>query len=456
MDAIIQFLKEQGYNVVSQEFYKYINSWLEWYIGNVKDFHKYEYYNGKEYVYLERYSLGMPKKLSESMADLLMNDNVFITTDEQEMTDTILLNNDFNQKMNELLEKVAALGTGALVEYKKNDEPMINYIIAPMIFPLRIENGNIIDCAFGSKIGEDSYYVNIHELQKNGKYKIMNKYFTISKDKKIVVEKARKGIKETDYSEEKLFQILKPNIVNNIDLFSPFGLSIYANAIPELKTVDIIYDSLRNEYETGKNRIFVKTSVTGMKPGPDGKLIPFFDKNQTEFYPIPEDDIQGKPIEVTNVPLRITEHIDGLQTAMNLLGDAAGFGSDYFTFKDGKVYTNTTQALSTQSKLYRTIKKHEKVLLKAIQDMVKALYYLKTNKLYTGSTTVDFDDSIVEDKKEIKNQALVELNNKLIDNVQYYQDVYGMDEKQAIKFDKEIRKRLAAVENKETEDPEEE
>ncbi len=456
MDAIIQFLKEQGYNVVSQEFYKYINSWLEWYIGNVKDFHKYEYYNGKEYVYLERYSLGMPKKLSESMADLLMNDNVFITTDEQEMTDTILLNNDFNQKMNELLEKIAALGTGALVEYKKNDEPMINYIIAPMIFPLRIENGNIIDCAFGSKIGEDSYYVNIHELQKNGKYKIMNKYFTISKDKKIVVEKARKGIKETDYSEEKLFQILKPNIVNNIDLFSPFGLSIYANAIPELKTVDIIYDSLRNEYETGKNRIFVKTSVTGMKPGPDGKLIPFFDKNQTEFYPIPEDDIQGKPIEVTNVPLRITEHIDGLQTAMNLLGDAAGFGSDYFTFKDGKVYTNTTQALSTQSKLYRTIKKHEKVLLKAIQDMVKALYYLKTNKLYTGSTTVDFDDSIVEDKKEIKNQALVELNNKLIDNVQYYQDVYGMDEKQAIKFDKEIRKRLAAVENKETEDPEEE
>ncbi len=456
MDAIIQFLKEQGYNVVSQEFYKYINSWLEWYIGNVKDFHKYEYYNGKEYVYLERYSLGMPKKLSESMADLLMNDNVFITTDEQEMTDTILLNNDFNQKMNELLEKVAALGTGALVEYKKNDEPMINYIIAPMIFPLRIENGNIIDCAFGSKIGEDSYYVNIHELQKNGKYKIMNKYFTISKDKKIVVEKARKGIKETDYSEEKLFQILKPNIVNNIDLFSPFGLSIYANAIPELKTVDIIYDSLRNEYETGKNRIFVKTSVTGMKPGPDGKLIPFFDKNQTEFYPIPEDDIQGKPIEVTNVPLRITEHIDGLQTAMNLLGDAAGFGSDYFTFKDGKVYTNTTQALSTQSKLYRTIKKHEKVLLKAIQDMVKALYYLKTNKLYTGSTTVDFDDSIVEDKKEIKNQALVELNNKLIDNVQYYQDVYGMDEKQAIKFDKEIRKRLAAVENKETENPEEE
>lgn len=456
MDAIIQFLKEQGYNVVSQEFYKYINSWLEWYIGNVKDFHKYEYYNGKEYVYLERYSLGMPKKLSESMADLLMNDNVFITTDEQEMTDTILLNNDFNQKMNELLEKIAALGTGALVEYKKNDEPMINYIIAPMIFPLRIENGNIIDCAFGSKIGEDSYYVNIHELQKNGKYKIMNKYFTISKDKKIVVEKARKGIKETDYSEEKLFQILKPNIVNNIDLFSPFGLSIYANAIPELKTVDIIYDSLRNEYETGKNRIFVKTSVTGMKPGPDGKLIPFFDKNQTEFYPIPEDDIQGKPIEVTNVPLRITEHIDGLQTAMNLLGDAAGFGSDYFTFKDGKVYTNTTQALSTQSKLYRTIKKHEKVLLKAIQDMVKALYYLKTNKLYTGSTTVDFDDSIVEDKKEIKNQALVELNNKLIDNVQYYQDVYGMDEKQAIKFDKEIRKRLAAVEDKETEDPEEE
>lgn len=456
MDAIIQFLKEQEYDVIGQEMYGHINAWLEWFTSKVKGFHDYQYYTGNEYIDLERYTLGMPKKLCESMADLLMNDNVFITTDAEEVINPVLEDedNDFIDNMNELIEMYSALGTGALVEYKSKGKTKINYIIAPMIFPIRVENGNIIDCAFGSKIGKNSYYVNIHELQVDGRYKILNKYFTISNDKKIHVEKAREGIKEIDYSEEKLFQIIKPKIKNNIDLFSPFGMSIYANAISENKTVDIIYDSFRNEFETGKNRVFCKTSVTQMKIGPKGEMIPFWDKRQTEFYPLPGDNEQGKPIEVTNFTLRITEHVDGLQTALNLLGDKCGFGSDYFTFKDGKIYANTTQVISTQSKLYKTIKKHEKNLLKAIKGMVRAIYYLETGQLYTGNTTVDFDDSIIEDKKEIKSQALVEYNAELIDSVQYYQDVYKMSKEQAINFDKEIQERLSS--KKESEPPEEE
>lgn len=426
--------------------YSHINKWLEWFGGNVKGFHSYQYYTGNEYIDLERYTLGMPKKLCESMADLLMNDNVFITTDSDEIIKPVLEDeeNDFTDNMNELIEMYSALGTGALTEYKRKNKTKINYIVAPMIFPIRVENGNYIDCAFGSKIGKNSYYVNIHELLPDGRYKIQNKYFSISNDKKIVVQKAAEGIKEVYYSKEKLFQIIKPKIKNNIDLFSPFGISIFGNAISENKTVDIIYDSFRNEFETGKNRVFCKTSVTQMKVGPDGKMIPFWDKRQTEFYPLPEDLAQGKPLEVTNFTLRITEHIDGIQTALNLLGDKCGFGSDYFTFKDGKVYSNTTQVISTQSKLYKTIKKHEKNLLKAIKGMVKAIYYLETGKLYTGQTSVDFDDSIIEDKKETKNQAMLEFNADLIDSVQYYQDVYKMKKEQAIQFDKEIRNRIAS------------
>ena len=452
MDAIIQFLNDLGYEVIGQKMYSYMNSWLDWYAGNVKDFHSYQYYTGNEYIDMERYTLGMPKMACECMADLLMNDNVFITTDVDEIIKPVLEDeeNDFIDNMNELIEMYGALGTGALIEFKEDNQTKIDYVIAPMIFPLRVKRGNIIDCAFASKIDENSYYVNIHEKQKNGFYKIQNKYFTLLKDKKIKETKAPKGIKEVEYSEEKLFQIIKPKIKNNIDLFSPFGISIFGNAISETKTVDIIYDGFRNEFETGKNRVFVKTSVTQMKPGPDGKMVPYWDKRQTEFYPIPEDGEQGKPIEVSNVELRTTSYIDGLQTALNLFGDKCGFGSDYFTFKDGKVYTNSTQVISTQSKLFKTIKKHEKNLLKAIKGMVKGIYYLETGKLYTGDTTVDFDDSIIEDKKEIRAQAMSEYNVELIDSVQYYQDVYKMTKEQAIEFDKEIKERQPKEEPEET------
>lgn len=59
-------------------------------------------------------------------------------------------------------------------------------------------------------------------------------------------------MEESYTSPVKMFQIYKPNIANNIDLFSPCGLSVYANAIDQSKTIDIIYDSFCNEFLTGK------------------------------------------------------------------------------------------------------------------------------------------------------------------------------------------------------------
>ena len=49
--------------------------------------------------------------------------------------------------------------------------------------------------------------------------------------------------------------------------------------------------------------------------------------------------------------------------------------------------------------------------------------------------------SIIEDSKETRTQAILELNNGLIDDVQYYIDVYKMTEKQAIEFRDKIKKR---------------
>lgn len=49
-------------------------------------------------------------------------------------------------------------------------------------------------------------------------------------------------------STEPLFQIVTPNICNNIDLDSPLGISVYANGIDEVKGCDLTYDSYMNEF----------------------------------------------------------------------------------------------------------------------------------------------------------------------------------------------------------------
>ena len=56
------------------------------------------------------------------------------------------------------------------------------------------------------------------------------------------------------------FQILRPNIANNIDIQTPMGLSIFANSIDRFKAIDIKYDSFTNEYTSGKKSILVGKS----------------------------------------------------------------------------------------------------------------------------------------------------------------------------------------------------
>ncbi len=447
LENVKVILNDLGYEVISPDYYENIYNWINWYKGELDSFHKYRMYNGFQFIDKKRASLKMPKRVSEEWSSLLYNDKVCITVDEknQSFLDEMLVNNKFDYKFSEVLEKSFALGTGALVEYKDiNGKAKIDYIIAPMIFPLRQENGEIIDCAFGSVKG-DSIYLNIH-TENDGIYTIQNKIYKKINNK--YTEQAVDDMEESYNSSVKMFQIVKPNIANNIDLFTPFGISVFENALDQNKAIDMTYDSLKNEFDLGKKRLFLRsetlTSKIVVSVDENGNSvsseIPIFDREQTEFFALPgekEDDL----ITEINPQLRITEHIDGLQTELNLFSDSCGLGPDRFIFKDGTVYTNSTQVISTQSKLYKNIVNHEKLLRYTLVEMVRALMFIAKGSEYKDDITINFDDSIIEDSKETRTQAILELNNGLIDDIQYYIDVYKMSEKQATEFREKIKKR---------------
>ena len=62
-------------------------------------------------------------------------------------------------------------------------------------------------------------------------------------------------------SEIPLFQILKPNIVNNVDLENPMGISVYANAIDCLKEIDTTFNALNVEIDTGRRMEFLSQEM---------------------------------------------------------------------------------------------------------------------------------------------------------------------------------------------------
>lgn len=451
---VTQILSKIGEKPIDAEYQTYISEWANWYSKKTDDFYRYSVYNGFKKVECKRFSLCLPKLASQEWASLLFNDktsiqvdsaknidseNGIILNDNQKKLDSILEYNLFNEKFTGLIEKTFAMGTGATAVYKDaNGQPKINYIIAPMIFPLRMDNGDIVDVAFVSVVN-DEYYFNIHKLVK-GRYEITNRFFKyVDRD---LVEVYHDEISDM-VSDVKLFQIYKPAIENNIDLFTAYGLSVYGNSMDAIMACDSAYDSFRNEFFLGKKRIFLKTDVLTYKTTTDANgntiNLPIFDENQTEFYSYDTED--GDAIHEINPELRVTEHIDGLQTLLNIFGNSVGFGNDHYSFKDGKVYTNTSNLISSQSQLYKNLVKHEKVLRRGISELVKSLLYIADGRVFDGDVTIDFDDSIIEDTSETKRQAMLELNAGIIDKVEYLVQVYNMSEEQAAAFVKKIESR---------------
>ena len=80
---IKKYLNKAGYDTVDSSFYSLIRVWKSWYVGDVNKFHRYKMYNGKDHVPCRRLSLGMAKKLSEDIADLLLNERVQITIQDE-------------------------------------------------------------------------------------------------------------------------------------------------------------------------------------------------------------------------------------------------------------------------------------------------------------------------------------------------------------------------------------
>lgn len=439
MNIIVEYLRSLGYTVDS-DYYGYIEKWRAWYAGKVKEFHSYKQYNGKKQIPRERYTLGMAKKGCEDWANKLMSEKVTIATTDQNALDLIFELNNFWLNANQLVEETFALGTGAFIEYKAGNMPVIDYVIAPMIFPLKWKKGEIIDCAFASLIDSgdrQTFYINIH-TKVGSKYRVDNRIIISNSDGTFEVGELPKNVIPTVWNDVKTFQIIKPNIVNNIDLNNPMGMAIFANAIDEMKTIDLIYDSYRNEFNLGKKRIFVKSGALNVDLE-NGDAVPVFDDNDVEFYALPDED-GTEMIQESKFDLRAEAHDTGLQTNLNLYGKKIGFGDNGYKWEKGQVKT-ATETISDNSEMFRNIQKHEVILEPALCGLVDAVMYLKNGTIYNGETTVNFDDSIIEDMAEVKRQAMIEYNAGIIDKVEYYVRVYKLTEKEAIKKIEEMESR---------------
>lgn len=403
MDEIREWLVENKYNTATDETYSHILEWLEWYQNDVEKFHKYKVFNGVVTKEEERYKLGMAKKVCEDWANLLLNEKVAIKAGNYEKRlQEVLDNNNFLVRANQLIEMAFALGTGALVEYLDGEKVVIDYIRADMIYPLSWENGDITECAFGSVRvidGKEVLYLQIHRLGKadneedSEHYYIENKYIDRKESKELDPPEGVIPLVPTGY-DKPLFQIITPNICNNIDLDSPLGVSVFANAIDQLKGCDLVYDSYMNEFVLGRKRILVPISFAKKQMEKDGVAAPAFDASDTVYYQMPGDRDSNLKLTEVDMSIRANEHELAIQRSLDVLALKTGLGTGRYQFDSSGVKT-ATEVISDKSDLYQNRQKNAIIVNAALVGMVKAVAYLDAG--IDPDVTIDFDDSIIED-----------------------------------------------------------
>ena len=420
-----KIFEELGYELQDRQE-EHIELWKQWYQGDVKDFHNYKTYMGtigsKD---MRRHSLGMAKLASELWADSIYNPETHIligSESKQSWLDKLLGRVDFTNRFNNLVELYFALGTGATVQWStKDNEPMLDFVTVEQIYPFKFKGGDVVSCSFVTKVVVDSeelIYINAHIQNKDETYTIRNHYIRVKDDdtfEEVIVEDV-----ETEYqSKVKLFQIYKPAIANNINIGNPMGISIYANAIDEMKIIDTSLDAFNTEIRNGKMKVYLREGA--LDSNINGNKLEMVSKNEDIFYVLPGDQTNedGSLITVQAPSLRVGDFINGLNQSLNLFGRKVAFGDNYFTNDNGTIYTNTSQVISTNSKFFKTRQKHASIVEQNIISMIRALHYLEFGTELVEDIDVQFDDSIIHDKDlEFKNNILM-LNLGMLSKVQF-------------------------------------
>lgn len=448
-------LSAKGVDVINVDYYDMIEVWKSWFAGSVEDFHFYnvKYADGSTGE-VEKKTMSMAKKSAEDMMKLNWSNKCDIKLGNDEKTKRLwnVLNskqNNFAIMFPQMLELAFGLGTTAMTEYKDSlGRTRIEYINdAMMIIPYNYDNFNITGFIVMDRFQEVEkrtvyYYTHLtyHEFKiaKNENDEFEQKYIKYhevykSKDpnqlgKLIPFEDKFPNVEEiVEYdTDTPHFQIIKPPIVNNIDLKTPMGISIYANSIDKLKAIDDKYDSFDNEFIDGKRRILV--DKTALKAAPqvndDGTISQqlFFDKSDRTYVAM--NGMKDQPVKDISFGIRYQEHIDSINAELSWYSSALGFGEDYYKFDGGGVAT-ATEILSENDEAFRTKQVYEAVIKDILIDLVKSVCFLEGIEVSENEIQIEFDYSRFENQEKTQQRIEREVDKGITSKVEYRMKVYN-------------------------------
>lgn len=446
---------------VDDSYYRLIDTWLCIYKGFYEDWHKVSYHtiDGPRHRNME--TLKMAKVVSEEMARLVFNEKVNINISPDDYSDNIhnvLNDNQFYKLFQDHLEYMFGLGGMAIKSYAELDKMgaykvKLCYTTADCFIPLSYTNDKINEGIFVNITRKGKYTYTLLEFHvwDGLDYIIRNELYKSENSHEIGV-KVTLGTLYPDLEEtvtirgltRPLFVYFKPNIANNIDLQSPLGIPLYANALDTLKSLDTAFDSFHREFRLGKKRIIVPvTAVKTIVDPTDGCVKRYFDASDETYVAFNFTDMENQKIIDNTVELRVDEHISAINALLDLLAMQTGFSSGSFTF-DGQGVKTATEVISEESKTFRTKTSHEIVIEECLKDLITTigevaeLYEIFSVPIEDIEISIDFDDSIVVDKEADKTYYLSLYTQKLTSKKYTLMKILKITEEEALQMIEEV------------------
>ncbi|MCF6161897.1 phage portal protein [Furfurilactobacillus milii] len=349
---------------------------------------------------------------------------------ENEFVQQVLNDNHFFNNFERYLEYM--FGTGGIVIrlYTDRGKVKIRFATADAFYPISADANGVSECVIASTfISNNKHYTLLewHE-EDDTAYIVTNEIYQSIDDKGDDL-----GMKITDWStlpdafknmsptptryskavySQPTFIYLKPNLANNLEINSPLGLPIYANAIDTLKQLDQAYDLLWQEFYMGRRRIIAPDNQLMRTVDPQtGKAKTYvdFQEGVYETYDTTMSGGDGESVKPTDItlPLRNESIVSGINDLLHFYSSQVGFSSDAFTFDSKTGMVTATAVVSENSDTYQTKNSHETLIEDAIKHMCQSIVELAKNDpavKYSGQTDIDvsvnFDDSIAKDRDE--------------------------------------------------------
>lgn len=379
--------------------------------------------------------LPIARTASKKIASLVYNEQAEITANDDTLNDFLndMLGNDrFNKNFERYLESVLALGGLAMRPYVDGDKIRVAFIQAPVFLPLQSNTQDVSSAAILTKTikseGKNNVYytlVEFHEwVTKDGSeygstkdkslYRITNELYKSNSDsslgQRVNLSEFYPDLEPVTVLKDlsrPLFTYLKTPGMNNKDINSPLGLSIFDNAKTTIDFINRTYDEFMWEVKMGQRRVIVPEQMTQLKVQDADGTIHFkrrFDVEQNVYMQIAAGNMDSGAITDLTTPIRSSDYISAITEGLKLFEMQIGVSSGMFTF-DGQGVKTATEIVSENSDTYQMRNSIVALVEQSIKELCVSMCELgKAVGLYKGTIpelddiSVNLDDGVFTDR----------------------------------------------------------